>query len=97
MTSSLGVFVRVRAGLDIIRRAASWEFQTLDPLTGTNFIQSFLTPCINNMAHYCFLSKPSRSYSMAPPISVEKSVGEDSLPIVGVASYDAEVGTPLVV
>ncbi len=34
LTSSLGVYVRVRAGLDIVRREASWEFQTLDPLTG---------------------------------------------------------------
>ncbi len=34
LTSSLGVYVRVRAGLGNGTREASWEFQTLDPLTG---------------------------------------------------------------
>jgi hypothetical protein len=38
LTGSLGVFVRVRAGLDIIRREASWEFQSLDPLTGKRLL-----------------------------------------------------------
>lgn len=38
LTSTLGVFVRVRGGLDIIRGEATWEMQTLDPLTGMKYI-----------------------------------------------------------
>ena len=34
LTSSFGIFVRVRAGIDIITRVATWEFQALDPVTG---------------------------------------------------------------
>ena len=34
VTASLGVFVRVRAGIDIVTRMATWELQALDPVTG---------------------------------------------------------------
>lgn len=34
MTESYGVFVRVRAGIDVVSREATWEFQALDPETG---------------------------------------------------------------
>ena len=33
-TSTLGIYVRVRGGLDIIGREASWVLQALDPVTG---------------------------------------------------------------
>ena len=29
------MFVMVRAGIDIVSREATWEFQALDPATGT--------------------------------------------------------------
>jgi len=35
VTASLGVFVRVRAGIDIVTRMVTWELQALDPVTGT--------------------------------------------------------------
>jgi len=35
VTASFGVFVRVRAGIDIVTRMATWELQALDPVTGT--------------------------------------------------------------
>ena len=33
-TESHGVFVTVTAGIDIVHREATWEFQALDPETG---------------------------------------------------------------
>lgn len=38
LTESHGVFVMVRAGVDIVSREATWEFQALDPATGTIII-----------------------------------------------------------
>ena len=35
VTASHGVFVRVRAGINIVTNEATWELQTLDPETGT--------------------------------------------------------------
>ena len=35
LTESHGVFVRVRGGIDVILGEAVWEFQTIDPATGT--------------------------------------------------------------
>ena len=35
VTESHGVFVTVRAGIDVVSREVTWEFQTLDPATGT--------------------------------------------------------------
>lgn len=35
ITESHGVFVMIRAGVDIVTREAMWEFQALDPATGT--------------------------------------------------------------
>ena len=34
LTESHGVYVRIRAGLDIVSGQAIWEFQTVDPITG---------------------------------------------------------------
>ena len=34
VTASHGVFVRVRAGINIVTNEATWELQTLDPETG---------------------------------------------------------------
>ena len=33
-TSTLGIYVRMRGGLDTLRREASWVLQALDPVTG---------------------------------------------------------------
>ena len=35
ITESHGVFVVVWAGIDVVTREAMWEFQALDPATGT--------------------------------------------------------------
>ena len=35
LTESHGVFVRVRSGIDVVLGEAVWEFQTIDPATGT--------------------------------------------------------------
>ena len=35
LTETHGVFVRVRAGIDVVLGEAVWEFQTTDPVTGT--------------------------------------------------------------
>ena len=35
LTETHGVFVRVRAGIDVINNQATWELQALDPETGT--------------------------------------------------------------
>ena len=37
VTTTHGVFVRVRAGIDIIKREVTWDFMTLDPETGIYF------------------------------------------------------------
>lgn len=37
-TESHGVFVQVRAGIDIINQEATWELQALDPETGIQCI-----------------------------------------------------------
>ena len=34
VTESNGVFVQVRAGIDVINEEATWELQALDPETG---------------------------------------------------------------
>ena len=34
VTASHGVFVHVRAGINIVTNEATWELQTLDPETG---------------------------------------------------------------
>lgn len=34
VTASHGLFVRVRAGINIVTNEATWELQTLDPETG---------------------------------------------------------------
>ena len=34
ITEEYGVFVRVRAGIDVVTRIITWDFQALDPLTG---------------------------------------------------------------
>ena len=39
VTASLGVFVRVRAGIDIVTRVATWELQALDPVTGSHYVK----------------------------------------------------------
>ena len=42
MTETHGVFVRVRAGIDIIMREAIWEFHTVDPTTGIGVKKYFV-------------------------------------------------------
>lgn len=34
LTDTHGVFIRVRAGIDVVMGEAIWEFQTIDPTTG---------------------------------------------------------------
>ena len=34
MTETLGVLVRVRAGIDVVNNEATWELQAIDPETG---------------------------------------------------------------
>ena len=34
MTESLGVLVRVRAGIDVVSNEATWNLQAIDPETG---------------------------------------------------------------
>ena len=36
MTESLGILVRVRAGIDVISSEAFWDMQSIDPETGRN-------------------------------------------------------------
>ena len=43
MTETHGVFVRVRAGIDVIMREAIWEFHTIDPTTGIYWCQKILS------------------------------------------------------
>ena len=44
VTASHGVFVRVRAGINIVTNEATWELQTLDPETGRHKSYSSLKP-----------------------------------------------------
>ena len=37
LTESLGIFLRVQAGLDIVSKKATWELQSLDPSTGNRY------------------------------------------------------------
>ena len=39
LTESHGVFVRIRAGLDVVSSSAIWEFQTIDPVTGKQYMR----------------------------------------------------------
>ena len=45
LTETHGVFVRVRAGIDVIAGDAIWEFQTIDPATGNETISCCLHSC----------------------------------------------------
>ena len=36
VTETYGVYVQVRAGIDITNQEATWEFQTIDPQTGSD-------------------------------------------------------------
>ena len=38
LTESHGVFVRIRIGLDVVSSQAIWEFQTVDPVTGKQYM-----------------------------------------------------------
>lgn len=38
LSESLGIFVQVRAGIDVTSRIATWELQALDPETGVFII-----------------------------------------------------------
>ena len=45
LTESHGVFVRIRAGLDVVSSQAIWEFQTVDPVTGKHCMGSARAMC----------------------------------------------------
>ena len=34
LTDTLGLFVRIRAGINVVNKEATWELQTLDPTSG---------------------------------------------------------------
>ena len=51
VTASLGVFVRVRAGIDIVTRVATWELQALDPVTGSHYVKYY--KCAVMLFHHC--------------------------------------------
>ncbi|KAL3876029.1 hypothetical protein ACJMK2_033916 [Sinanodonta woodiana] len=47
LTKELGIFIRVVAGVDFVKKQATWEFQAIDMVTGlppTNVSKGFLPP-----------------------------------------------------
>lgn len=58
MSASLGVFVRVRAGIDIVTREATWEFQALDPITGnvysTRIMQTRIVTAQRSVVYFAY-------------------------------------------
>ena len=54
--------VQVFAGLDIVKHVIAWEFQTLDPNTGDNSLNSFDFLTRQPIRHVVHVSLPIRLF-----------------------------------
>lgn len=60
LTETHGVFVRVRAGIDVLAGDAIWEFQTIDQATGNNlklFLVAFIAAQIIVILYGALISR----------------------------------------
>ena len=62
LTETHSVFVRVCAGIDVVEGEAIWEFQTIDPLTGTLQEQNASMYNMLNFINYIIRGSARRSF-----------------------------------
>ena len=62
--ATLGVYVKVRAGLNILSQEVTWELLTIDPETGKNCYTHWII--YQNLGVFKHLPDRPRAYSLSP-------------------------------
>ena len=102
LTASLGYFVQVAAGIDVLNNQAFWDFTTIDPLTGDvplNPFLGFLPRDTNSPNGEGFVScsiQPLSSATLGTTVAEQATIVFNGQPPMstGYTSNKLEVGAP---